>query len=902
MPGLLPMKVIKVGNSSQSRVAQACDRCRSKKIRCDGIRPCCSQCANVGFECKTSDKLSRRAFPRGYTESLEDRVRSLEAEVRELKCLLEEKDEKIEVLSRLHPHPYPSPTRKTASPLSPTSASTEDLPHSASPLNDRDDLIRVQHFSSVSKKPSQDSPFAGASSTRAFIDSFSSKLEKSGRSASAVSTDALLSPPSLSAWRRQDATPKTPPRLVSDQLLNIFFQEWAPFYPIVHRPAILKVYGRYTINPDSIEDDKYALTQLNLIFGIAAISSTSRVPQDPSFFERNWTPKLEALTKDVSLTALQCYVLAQIYYLVKSDYTSLLRYRSLGVSICLHLGLHQSQKRFSFNPLVSETRKRVFWCQYTLDRFAAALTGLPVMLSESDICTEYPTDIDDENVTETGFVPTIPEESTRISAALALFSASRILNRVLEELYPASEGYEISLSTVHSLAEELEDWLRNLPTHLRLEFVQDKPSAALTGSRAPLLSIVYYLIRTLIRRPAVCFGAPSSSSPSMLSLVDSAKHIIQLLKLLDERRMSLSLCINKRELIFISGLGFLWQSLDLSRDSKLVKEGQKMLTAAVGLLESESIEAAVEFSSIINLVSQIDISRRNSTASVKLNQDLSLSTTKGMVPKKQLQQLEPLRTRFSISSESGRPTPSQDDARMSSVMVSSPELSRSVRSSSSHSIGSPDLHDNSRRGNCLPSNASNADNLAMSYFHEAEKKPSSAGYDRDVPMSEWEHVLSDIDSGHSNIFTGIYGGSECGQTPAAFATLGSNYRAPSQQQHSPQLPVLQSSPHSLNDWSQESWATTSNNTLRQENNNGAAVSSSVNASNVTSEPDYSDGNRMRDTMMRDGQTNSPRHIRQNSRAQPLDPYEAIVIPHSLDPMEETPDFSAADTWVPQCVM
>src|SRR6266516_42481 len=108
MPGILPMKVIKVGSSSQSRIAQACDRCRSKKIRCDGIRPCCTQCSNVGFECKTSDKLSRRAFPRGYTESLEDRVRGLEAEVRELKDLLDEKDEKIDMLSKMHENRRPS--------------------------------------------------------------------------------------------------------------------------------------------------------------------------------------------------------------------------------------------------------------------------------------------------------------------------------------------------------------------------------------------------------------------------------------------------------------------------------------------------------------------------------------------------------------------------------------------------------------------------------------------------------------------------------------------------------------------------------------------------------------------------------------------------------------------------
>ncbi len=99
-----------MGSSAPSRVAQACDRCRSKKIRCDGIRPSCTQCTTVGFECRISDTLSRRAFPRGYTECLEERIRSLESEVRELKDLLDEKDEKMEMLSKLHSHPPPRHT------------------------------------------------------------------------------------------------------------------------------------------------------------------------------------------------------------------------------------------------------------------------------------------------------------------------------------------------------------------------------------------------------------------------------------------------------------------------------------------------------------------------------------------------------------------------------------------------------------------------------------------------------------------------------------------------------------------------------------------------------------------------------------------------------------------------
>ena len=176
MPGILPMKVIKVGTSAQSRIAQACDRCRSKKIRCDGITPCCSQCANVGFECKTSDKLSRRAFPRGYTESLEERVRALETEVKELKDLLDEKDEKIDMLSRIHSH-SPS-SRRPSSNLS-LSVDLADVKQDVEDTPPREETFRVQQSLCLLDNGESDSYFMGASSGRSFIGrSFHSRLIK----------------------------------------------------------------------------------------------------------------------------------------------------------------------------------------------------------------------------------------------------------------------------------------------------------------------------------------------------------------------------------------------------------------------------------------------------------------------------------------------------------------------------------------------------------------------------------------------------------------------------------------------------------------------------------------------------------------------------------------------------
>jgi hypothetical protein len=175
MPGILPMKVIKVGSSCQSRIAQACDRCRSKKIRCDGIRPSCTQCTNVGFECKTSDKLSRRAFPRGYTESLEERVRLLEAETRELKDLLDEKDEKIDMLSRMHSNSHSPVAHSTAHRPSIHSPGCSEVREES---QEKDDTFKVQQAPLLLDDLNSDAYFVGSSSGRTLVGMFLTYLTR----------------------------------------------------------------------------------------------------------------------------------------------------------------------------------------------------------------------------------------------------------------------------------------------------------------------------------------------------------------------------------------------------------------------------------------------------------------------------------------------------------------------------------------------------------------------------------------------------------------------------------------------------------------------------------------------------------------------------------------------------
>ncbi|KAE8144280.1 fungal-specific transcription factor domain-containing protein [Aspergillus avenaceus] len=55
----------------RKRVSRACDRCRSKKDKCDGLRPTCSACQASGQTCSYDPHAKKRGLPEGYVRGLE---------------------------------------------------------------------------------------------------------------------------------------------------------------------------------------------------------------------------------------------------------------------------------------------------------------------------------------------------------------------------------------------------------------------------------------------------------------------------------------------------------------------------------------------------------------------------------------------------------------------------------------------------------------------------------------------------------------------------------------------------------------------------------------------------------------------------------------------------------------
>jgi hypothetical protein len=90
-------------------------------------------------------------------------VRALEAEVREFKALLDEKDEKIDMLSRIHSHsPQPAQRRKSSAAL-PTPEFEGDH------VEEKDDIFKIVQSPNLVDDEETEAYFMGTSSSRLLI-------------------------------------------------------------------------------------------------------------------------------------------------------------------------------------------------------------------------------------------------------------------------------------------------------------------------------------------------------------------------------------------------------------------------------------------------------------------------------------------------------------------------------------------------------------------------------------------------------------------------------------------------------------------------------------------------------------------------------------------------------------
>lgn len=260
----------------------------------------------------------------------------------------------------------------------------------------------------------------------------------------------------------------------------------------------------------------------------------------------------------------------------------------------------------------------------------------------------------------------------------------------------------------------------------------------------------------------------------MLALSSSSKHIVQIMQLLDERRLCLSLSFNRKELVFLSGLALLWQNVDVKRESKIAQESQRLLKAVVDLLKAESMPAAAEFSVLANALMSWDGGKR---VTAKLGQAHEmLAPPQKFSPESPNTQLQAWKARMSTNAGAGQALKHDAPARRATVSGGSPPYDANVLKSPNRAnlclsqqghLSISDLKiDRSHSLGNSPGNRSEPDLLLPGNL---DPGPGP------LTTSDWEYVVTDMDRGFSNIFNGIYGGKECGDDGGPFTSLKAEY-------------------------------------------------------------------------------------------------------------------------------
>ncbi|PVH91715.1 hypothetical protein DM02DRAFT_576718 [Periconia macrospinosa] len=531
-------------NTKRRKVSIACERCRSRKARCDGNKPVCSSCSARSEQCIYKVSSVDAEQTNEYVEMLVNRITQLE---RELDCT-----RNVSSANLTGPGPaasvIPDRTREdtieaTPGPVDAMGASTceDDSPD-------------------VSQK------FYGSSSALSFMRQMYTTIL--GKDHIISSRDARASPSqSCSAASTASLTRTTAPehfslfpRHLADQLMSLYWNRVYVLYPFVHRESFNKAYedlwkpsashrtrdrpglglgSSIDAGPSSVVFHCAYNAALALGMQFSDISIEEKDKLSSICLEKSKNLLKLDLFEEGSISLVQTLLLLTQYF--QSMNIPNKCWTSIGVACRLAqgLGLHLEDGHFlqPFDSSERELRKRVWHGCVTLDTTVSMTLGRPGMLI-GDLGRSLPEAVDNDD-----WVSINGEQSNKASI-IEFFSEaiklSQILGRILLNVYrlndqrhdkpEGSDGYT-SFDVLIELDEELSQYANRLPsnlcwTHSNSSLPRD--SAGILLRQSHVLHVRFLHSRMLLYRPIFfqfCrrnsriarLGTPSSSGPAVVT-------------------------------------------------------------------------------------------------------------------------------------------------------------------------------------------------------------------------------------------------------------------------------------------------------------------------------------------------------------------------------------------------
>ncbi|KAI2618408.1 fungal-specific transcription factor domain-containing protein [Hypoxylon sp. NC1633] len=449
--------------AKRERVALACQRCKTRKQKCDGQRPACGSCARLSLNCVYIVPLVPAAGEKkNYIKALENRVAELEAYLTSI-------GHGHRVGAGVLGQSASSQSIAAASTSQPSQAQLREHPQRDGEEDTNDVLLAVRDLSL-----SASGHYIGASSNITIGRVLSSVVHSQRSSLPATREEQSApggenpAPKSIYSTNVGDliGVPFLSPQ-VAGRLLHGYFRHIATRYPVLHSSQVVRLHN----NRDSLTDE-YERAILHLIYAVSGRWLESAGEVGHFFSDQHYDLAFDDLDSVLRLRDARTvnYLLLMALYCIRAPRDpGAWTYVGCAMRLCIELGLHRRTRRQQ-PGIEGEMDKRRFWTAYFLDRDICIAVGRPPSISDHDIDAELPLDINEDTIDEgilrqaslrPSNIPVNPPST--LTSFIHRTRLKQIESEIQHDVYRVDRPNDVSDATISSFLDRLNAWKDAIP-------------------------------------------------------------------------------------------------------------------------------------------------------------------------------------------------------------------------------------------------------------------------------------------------------------------------------------------------------------------------------------------------------------------------------------------------------
>ncbi len=476
--------------SKRARVASACERCKTRKQKCDGRRPC-SRCETDHASCKYLAPPKPALLGKNqYISSLERRVAELETflSAQGMAGLGDDhwKDPPPPSMGpgpSLGPGPGPGTPGTTETTAAAVAEEQSTLSQEPDVSDSGDDAVLdwrdavdpvVSVLRSLSLDVNGSGYAAGASSSHVVVGRLFSILGRthgsSPRAGAVVGGSMRIAAgPAFDDASSVDVQPPIDladvPGDVADRLFRGYLKHIATRFPVIHSPRVRRMHERRLVL-----DDVFEIAMVHLVYATAGRFIETTGTAGPFHAKRHYASAqrlLDPLLLRNELRTAQALVLMAVYCLRDPGGPGAWAYSRSALLITIDHGLHRRGKVAAQPSLKSELRKRLFWTCYAFDRQISIPTSHPLGISDRDINADLPLDVDEH--ADEADIAGMPcqdgplRKSTTLTSFLMVVRIRQIESDIQQTVYRVDKDVPIQDDVIDGFLARLDQWKDMIP-------------------------------------------------------------------------------------------------------------------------------------------------------------------------------------------------------------------------------------------------------------------------------------------------------------------------------------------------------------------------------------------------------------------------------------------------------